>query len=97
MNNSRSLYRTNSTGGLNHIGSASSASSRAGSAGPENRILREQITRLQKELMFSKADTQKVTDQLNCLILLIKRYNLPCQLDAVHMIYRRKIIYAELC
>ena len=51
----------------------SANSTRSGSAGLENANLRNTISSLQQELVQRKAETQKVTDQLNCFISLVKR------------------------
>ena len=59
--------------GKGRLGSA--GSSRIGSAGSgDNRALKNTVTHLQHELMQAKAESQKVNDQLNCLINLVKRY-----------------------
>ncbi|XP_033117602.1 uncharacterized protein LOC117117401 [Anneissia japonica] len=46
---------------------------RSGSAGIDSRAFREAIARMRQEVLESRAETQRVKDQLNCLILLIKR------------------------
>lgn len=54
--------------------------SRIQSAGPlvgpeqEVRMLRNTVTKLQQELLQSNAATQKITEQLNCMMLLVKRF-----------------------
>ena len=46
---------------------------RSGSASRENQQLRDNIGTLKQELMQSQAQNARVQDQLNCLILLVKR------------------------
>ena len=55
---SRSLYRVRS----------------AGSRQQEQPALKEQVMQLQQELLKKNAECQKATDQLNCLIMMVKRY-----------------------
>ena len=51
------------------------SSSRAGHAVSENqRMLEDSVVRLEQELMESRAETKKVSDQLTCLMLLVQRY-----------------------
>ena len=47
--------------------------SRVSSATAETKALRESVVKLQQELVHSRSETQKVTDQLNCLIMLVKK------------------------
>ncbi len=60
----QNVYRRNSAG-----------SSRCGSGRGdlEKRNMQNTISVLQQQLLSSKAETQQVTDQLNCLITLVKR------------------------
>lgn len=56
----------------NRFGSANSMDGKPGT-GIETRHLRNAVSALQQDLLTSRAETQKVTDQLNCLITLVKR------------------------
>ena len=40
----------------------------------DNRAFREAISSMRVELLESKAETQQVRDQLNCIIMLVRRY-----------------------
>ncbi|XP_071958018.1 uncharacterized protein [Antedon mediterranea] len=46
---------------------------RSSSAGIDSKAFREAIARMRQEVLESRAETQRIQDQLNCLILLIKR------------------------
>ena len=46
---------------------------RTGSASNENAAMRDSIVRLQQELVESRAETQRVSEQLNCMMLLVKK------------------------
>ncbi|XP_038070309.1 uncharacterized protein LOC119739431 [Patiria miniata] len=58
---------------------------RSGSAGPDNRAFREAIANMRLEVLEAKAETQRVRDQLNCLIMLVKRAWMGDQAAAVHV------------
>ena len=46
---------------------------RSSSANVDNKAFREAISRMRVEVLEAKAETQRVQDQLNCLIMLVKR------------------------
>lgn len=47
---------------------------RTGSASRDNRAFREAIAGMRKEVLESQAEAQRFKDQLNCLIMLVRRY-----------------------
>ncbi len=69
LNMDQNVYRRSSAG-----------SSRCGSGRSdlEKRNMQNTISVLQQQLLSSQAETQQVTDQLNCLITLVKRYSIQC-------------------
>ncbi|XP_070574729.1 uncharacterized protein [Ptychodera flava] len=58
---------------------------RAGSAGIDSKVFRETIARMRQEVLESKAETQRVQDQLNCLIHLVKRAWLGDAAASIHV------------
>ncbi|XP_071785513.1 uncharacterized protein [Asterias amurensis] len=58
---------------------------RSGSANLDNRAFREAVARMREEVLESKAETQRVKDQLNCLVMLVKRAWMGDQAAAVHV------------
>ena len=66
------LLETDKSFKMNRVRNGSS--SRPGSGVGENtRMLRDTVVRLEQELLDSRAETKKVSDQLSCLMLLVKR------------------------
>eukprot|EP00058_Branchiostoma_floridae_P026846 XP_002612337.1 hypothetical protein BRAFLDRAFT_80041 [Branchiostoma floridae] len=64
---------------------AGSGHRRAASAGSEVRLLRETASQLRRELVESRAETQKATDRLHTLIGLVKRAWSGDETAAVHV------------
>ncbi|XP_072169269.1 uncharacterized protein [Diadema setosum] len=58
---------------------------RGSSAGIDNRAFREAIAKMRNDVLDSKAETQRVRDQLNCLIMLVKRAWTGDSAAAVHV------------
>ncbi|XP_072024789.1 uncharacterized protein [Amphiura filiformis] len=58
---------------------------RASSANMDNKAFREAISRMRVEVLESKAETQRVQDQLNCLVMLVKRAWMGDQAAAMHV------------
>ncbi|XP_077983390.1 uncharacterized protein LOC144438222 isoform X2 [Glandiceps talaboti] len=55
------------------------------SGGINNKVFRETIARMRQEVLESKAETQRVQDQLNCLIHLVKRAWIGDSAAAIHV------------
>lgn len=58
---------------------------RTGSASRHNRAFREAIAGMRKEVLESQAEAQRFKDQLNCLIMLVRRAWSGDQAAAVHV------------
>ncbi|XP_013384019.1 uncharacterized protein LOC106154267 [Lingula anatina] len=58
---------------------------RAMSAGPDAKVARQMMAQLRQELLECKSELQKTTDQLNCLVMLVKRAWTGDKAAAIHV------------